>query len=327
MAGPTGVHPSSLARLTGISGATAISAAVVLVLLLAPAAGAWSVGVGGPMSWSNGVVFCQFAPASPSVEVSAATLSGSGVTVSLLSLNEGGPGSSVAAIANLTGVSWSPGNWSGDDAFDQAYTLHATLSNPASPSSPVGSTDLTVQFVLPAYQGSPEGPTDAVNVLFTVENWTWQHAGDHLELAFSVAPTFPSSEHLNASSAPGWMLASTSNSSGSVLEQVGANASATAATGSGPTMSIAATPTLSNFSPASANLSVAFAGTAGEFTTLTYSARVGVVLPASVAGIPLSEILAASAAGVVVSLCVAMVARRVRRRPSNLIYVTEEEKP
>jgi hypothetical protein len=280
----------------------------------------------GPISWTNGVVLCQFAPVSPSVAVSAWSVSGSGVTVSLLSLTESGPSPATAAVADLSGLSWTVANWSNEDAFDLAYSLHATLSTPANPSSNVGSADLLLQFVLPAYEGSPQGPTDTVNVVFSVANWTWQHSGDHLALAFSAAPTFPSSEHFSPSSASGWLLASTSNQSGEVLEQIGASSTATAVSGSGPSTTVPATASLALASPSSAEVNVTFGSSAGSFSSLTYTAKVGVVLPATVAGIPLSELAAAGAAGVAVSLGVALVAHRVRRRPSKLVYVTEEEK-
>ena len=324
----TGRHPSRAARLGPPTATAALGTTLgLMVLLISPGVAAWSTGMGDPVSWTNGVVLCQFAPVTPSVAVSALSVSESGVTVSLLSLVEANPSDSATAVANLDGLSWTAANWSTEDAFDLAYSLHATLSNSTNASIPVGSTDLLLQFILPAYQGSPQGPTDTVDVVFSVGNWTWQHPGDHLELAFSAAPTFPSSEHLNATSAAGWLLASTSNRSGSVLEQIGANTTGQAATGAGPATPVSATASLVIASPSSAQVHVAFGSSAGSFTSLTYSARVSVVLPASVAGIPLSEIAAVGAAGIVVSLGVAVVARRVRRRPSKLIYVTEEEKP
>jgi hypothetical protein len=305
--------------------ASAVGVSVGLLILISPGAAAWTAGAADPVSWSNGVVLCQFAPVNPSVAVSSVSLSGSGVTVSVLSFSEASPSSSVVAVAEVNGLSWTVANWSTEDAFDLAYAVHAPLTSPTNSSRTVGSTDLTVQFVLPAYQGSPEGPTDAVNVVFTVDNWTWQQAGDHLVLAFAAAPSFPAAEHLSASSAPGWLLASTSNSTGNVLEQVGANVTGTASTGSGPSSPVAADASLAIGSPSYAHVSVTFASSAGAFTSLTYTARVGVVLPATAAGIPLSEIAAVGAAGVLVSLCVAAVARRIRRRPSKLVYVTEEE--
>ncbi|HYA71247.1 MAG TPA: hypothetical protein VEH28_07775 [Thermoplasmata archaeon] len=312
-------------RLGPVATAAALGAALGLMVLIAPGAAAWSTGIGGPVSWTNGVVLCQFAAVSPSVAVSALSLTGSGVTVSLLSVVEAGPTGSVAATTSLDGLSWTVANWSNEDAFDLAYSLHAPLSSTTNPPSTVGSTDLQVQFVLPAYEGSPKGPTDEVNVVFSLLNWTWQHPGDHLVLSFTAAPTFPLAEHLNATAAPHWLLSSTSNQSGAVLEQIGANASATAATGTGPASSVSASPALTIASPSKAVVNVTFGSSAGTFSSLTYTAQVGVVLPATVAGIPLSELAAAGVAGVAVSLAVAGIVRRVRRRPSKLVYVTEEE--
>lgn len=305
--------------------AVVLGAAVSVLLLFAPGVAAWSAGTGVPSSWSNGMVLCRFDPLAPSAAVSALSLASSGVTLGLLSVSEAGPGGSVGATTNLTGLAWTVANWSEEGAYDLAYSLDAPLTSPSSPSSTIGWTNLTVQFVLPTYQGSPFGPTDVVNVVFWVDNWTWRHSGDHLVLSFSAGPTFPAAEHLNETSAPGWLLASSSNTTGGVLERVGVGSNGTVATGSGPESTVVATPSLTLASPSYAQVSVAFASSAGAFTSLSYSARVGVVLPATVAGIPLSEIAAAGAAGVVVSLMVAVIARRIRRRPSRLIYVTEKE--
>jgi len=306
-----------------VAGTTVLATAVALVALLSPGAAAYSVG--DAVSWSNGVVMCQFTAGSPTVAISQASVNGTGVTVGFLSLSEAAPNQSVVAVANLQGLTWNRADWSNEDAFDMGYTLQAPLVASSGSFTPVGSVDLTIQFVLPAYQGSPKGPTDAVNVLFTVTSWTWQQAGDHLALAFAAAPSFPGTEHLNASSAPAWLLASTSNSSGAVLEQIGANSSATATTASGSTASVRASTSLAIASPQWATVAVTFGTSAGTFTSLAYTVRVGIVLPAAVAGIPLPELVAAGAAGVVVSVMVAVTARRVRRKPSKLVYVNEEE--
>ena len=313
------------ARTRWVAGTSILATAVTLLTLLVPAGTVSAYSVGDALSWSNGVVMCQFTPSSPSVAISNANVNGTGVTVAMLSLSEAAANQSVVAVADLQGLSWNRADWSTDDAFDMGYTLHAPLVAPSGSTAAVGSVDLTIQFELPAYQGSPRGPTDAVNVLFTVTNWTWQSAGDHLALTFAAAPSFPRSEHLNATSAPGWLLSSTSNNSGAVIEQVGVNSSATATTGSGPTTPVGASSSLTIASPRWATVAVTFGANAGAFTSLAYSARVGIVLPETVAGIPLSELAAVGAAGVLVSLAIAVAARRVRRKPSKLIYVNEED--
>ena len=314
-------------RSKGGTGAPLALAIIAALVALSPAASAASYRPGEPLAWSNGVVLCQFAAEFPSVAVSHSGVSGTGVTIALLSLVETTPGESPVVMANLSGLTWSVANLSGDDAYDLAYSAHASLIAPSGGPTPVGSVELGLQFVLPAYAGSPEGPTNQVSVQISVTDWTWKSPSDHLVLAFALAPSYPTSEHLNTTSAPGWLLSSTSNSTGQVLEQVGANATAVATPAVGPNATVAANASLEIPSPSWAEVSVAFGDSAGAFTALSYHAQVGIVIPAKVAGIPVSELAAAVAAGALVSVAVAIATRRVRRRPSKLIYVAEGAKP
>jgi len=312
---------------TGLLGTVFLTATLALLLPTTSVVSATSYGYGNDVSWTNGVVLCDFAASMPEVAVSQLSLGGTGLTVSLLSLSEVSPSDHVVASADLSGLSWTVANRSTDEAFDLAYLVHAPLVTGSGSPTVVGSTNVTLQFVLPAYEGSPQGPTDAVNVVLTVANWTWQATGDHLAVSFGAAPAFPSVEHLSATSTPGWLLSSSSNSSGAILERVGANSSATVTSGAASPSVVGANATLAISSPEWATVGVSFGAFSGTITSLTYTARIGVVLPATVAGVPLSELAAAGVAGVAVSLVVALATRRIRRRPSKLIYVTEEEKP
>lgn len=309
------------------SGVVLVAALIAAVVVLSPAASASTYRSGNPISWSNGVVLCQFAAGSPSVAVSHSGVSGTGVTIALLSLVEVASGTSVVRVANLSGLTWVVENRSTDDWYDLAYSAHAPLVSPSGGGGPVGSVDLLVQFVLPIYQESPQLPTNQVSVLLSIGNWTWTSPNDQLELAFGVAPSFPASEHLNATSAPGWLLASSSNESGQVLEQVGTNSTAEVTSGAGSPATVIADASLEIPSPSWAELSVTFGNSAGAFSSLLFGAHVGVVIPATVAGIPISELAAVATAAALVSLAVAAVTRRIRRRPSKLIYVSGEKEP
>jgi hypothetical protein len=300
-------------------------AGVVLLASLPPGASASTTWAPDPVSWTNGFVLCDFSASAPSVAVSHLGTTESGMTVSVLNVSEVTANQQVVASALLGSTTWQVSNLSTTDAYDLSYSTHALLEGPTGSAPVTGSTDLTTSFLLPSYQGSPEGPTDSVNVVFTVANWTWQGTGDHLALSFAISPTYPSAEHLNVTNAPGWSLASTSNSSGSVLERMGAGTSANATLASGSTEPVPVAAQLTIDSPSHARMGVSFGASAGEFSSLTFQSKVGVVLPASVAGIPLSELLAAAAGGVAVSALVAIGARRVRRKPSKLIYATESE--
>lgn len=306
---------------------TTLAVALTFLLSLSPTVSALSYDPGDPVSWTNGLVLCQFASGSPSVGVSALSLQGTGLTVSVWNVSEVRPDQSIAAVTNLTGLTWKVTNLSTDDAFDLGYSVHAPLSRGPASSAVVGSADLTVEFVLPAYQGSSAGSTDAVKIVISVANWTWQASGDHLALAFGASPSFPTTEHLNTTSAPGWLLASTSNASGSVLERVGASTFANATTAAGPNATVDANASLAISSPALASVTVAFGASAGAFTSLSFTARVGIVLPATIAGVPTGDLVAAGIAAVLVSLLVAVTARRIRQKPSKLIFVPQEGKP
>ena len=325
MSGALGGGGRGVRRAYARAGAAALFVGVLVasLALVGPPVAAWSNSPADPTSWSNGVVLCQFAPNSPGVAVSRATLSGTGLSISSLGVVEASPSGSLVASADLGSAAWTVGNWSTDDAYDEAYQVVAPILAANDSSTPVGSVDLTVQFILPAYAGSPDGPTDIVSLVFSVDNWTWQRAGDHLDLSLAAAPVFPTEEHLNVTSEPGWLLASTSNCSGAVLEQLGANATASVMTGTAPARTIAAA-SLTVATSSSAVIQIGFADSAGSYSSLEYSARVAVVLPSSVAGIPLIEIAEVGLAGVLVSILVAVVTRQVRRRPSKLIYVAKE---
>lgn len=313
-------------RLGGFAASILLVAALSLLVAVSPAVSASSYGSGGPVSWTNGLVLCQFSPSTPMVGVSSLGLNGTGITMGALSVSEVRPNQSVAAVAQLSALDWHVANLSTEDGYDLAYSVQVPLMGASGTGPTLGSADLSFDFILPAYQGSPEGPTNTVDVLVSIANWTWQAVGDHLVMTFGAWPSFPTGESLSASTAAGWLLAGTSNSSGAELERVGLNTTASATTLSGAPATVAANGSLALASPEQASLSVSFGASAGTFTSLLFTAQIGVVLPATIAGVPIGELAAAGAAAAAVSLLAAGATRRLRRRPSKLIYVTEEEK-
>lgn len=314
-------HPAMRAGLTAAIVVTLLG----MLVVLGPSVAAWPGSPTDPVSWSNGTVLCQFASSAPSVAVSRAALTGTGVTVSVISVVEVAANGATVASADLSGLPWSVGNWSTDDFFDLAYVIEAPVVGASDPSGSVGTANVTVQFVLPAYAESGTGPMNVVTAAFSVSQWPWQGTNDHLVLALAASPTFPSAEHLNVTSASGWLVSSTSNSSGAVLEQVGGSPQAVATASNGTVRNVTANASLVLPSPSWAQITVDFGSAAGAFSSLEYSAHVGVVLPSTVAGIPLYEFAEAGTAAALVTVLVALVARRVRRRPSKLIYAVSEE--
>jgi len=318
----------------GLRGVALGTAGMAALLLLVPLVGSaapapYPPTTGGAPVWTNGMVLCQFNASAPSVVVSATNLSGTGLTISDLTVSEVDPAGATVAVAATAGLVWNATDLSWSDAYAEGYTIAATISagsgGPAA--EPVGSVDLGVEFLLPESGGLPLGPIDQVQVAISVDDWSWQEAGDHLVLTFGVGASFPTAEHLAAASGDGWLVASVANSSGAELDEVGANPNATAASASHGSSSIVASPSLADLTPRSAQVSVDLSSSAGSFTSLAYTARVGVVLPSTVAGIPLADLAAVGVAAGLVSVAVALTTGRLRGRPSKLIYVDEEASP
>ena len=303
-----------------------VAATLLAVVALGAIASAASYGphTTGPVSWTNGQVLCMFSPSTPSVAVSALHLAGSGLTISALTISEVAANGSTVATAHLAASSWNVSNRSSEDTYDLAYTLHAPLLGPSGASPTIGSADLEVDYLLPIYAGSPAASATTVEAVFTVANWTWQAEGDHLVMAVGAAASFPTAEHLNKTVSPGWLLVSASNASGAELDRLGLNATAAATGAGGSVEPVTTQSSLTLTNPAEAQVIVTFGATAGEFSSLTFVARVGVLLPASVAGIPLPELVAVAAAASLVSVGIAVMTRRVRQRPSKLMYVEED---
>ena len=297
----------------------------LLAATIVPVAGASAAWSPDPVSWNNGSVLCQFLADQPGVNVSALARNGSGLTTGLRGVSEIDPSGAVVASAALSGLSWNSEKIVTEDFYDLAFTAVAPVDSSASGAPTVGSVDLRVDFVLPAYEGSPSGDYSMVTVQVSVANWSWQAAGDSLALSFSASPTFPSAEHLQTATAPGEQLASASTSSGQTFEWMGLSTTAAAASATGPAVNVSATPSLGDLSSTSAVVGVAFGSAAGAFQSLVFTAHVGVVLPSSVAGIPTVDLVAVGAAAVAGSLGIAAATRRVRSRPSRLIYVDDEE--
>jgi hypothetical protein len=272
-----------------------------------------------PISWTNGVVLCQFAAAAPTVSVSDDSQNGTGLTVGMSGMAEVAPNGSLIAVANLSAAHWSISNVSTDDAFDLAFVATVPFAQPSA-----GSASVRVDYVLPAYDGSSNGATNTVAVNVSVANWTWEASGDHLAMSFFATPSFPESESLTHPSNSSWMFSNSRNSSGTELEWMQADTVGTARPSSGGNVSISAAPTMSVWTAEWAILSVAFGSGAGDFRSLNYTAVVGVVLPSTIAGIPLVDFAAVGAAAVLVSVGIAAVTRSLRRRPSDLTYVDEE---
>lgn len=276
----------------------------------------------GQVSWTNELVLCQFAPTTPTVNASALGSSSSGLTVGLAGMSEVTPALTPTAVADLAGVSWAVRNLSNPESYDLDYSAQVPLMAPSPSGAHLGSVDVRVDFVLPAYDASVPAEPNVVAVDLSVANWTWQSPSDSLEAAFSVGATVPSAEHLDAST-PGQLIDARSNRSGGVLDWMSVAPSSVAQPTAGLPVNVSEAAVVTAETPSSALVVVTFAP-AGEFRELTSTAQVGVVLPSSVAGIPVAYIVATGGLAAAGAVGVAVVARHMRARPSKLIYVDEE---
>ncbi len=309
-------------RRAALTIASIVGLAVLFVVPAAAMAGVPATTWGAtPPSWTNGRVLCVFSPSVPSVGVSALARPGTGLTVGLGSLVEVTADGSIVATANVSGATWTAENLSSEDAYDLSYTASASVVGPAAASE--GTVSLQVQFVLPAYETEPTPSLDAVQVALSVLGWPWQAAADHLTLSLVVTPSFPSAEHLVLGAATGPLVAGTSRSSGATWEELYVSSSANATPLSGGTIPVRATASVAGTSSA-ATVGVAFGTAAGAFTSLSYTAQVQVVFPSTIAGIPTLDLVAVGGAAAVLSLVLAAGVRRMRRRPSDLVYAEEE---
>ena len=275
------------------------------------------------VSWTNGQVLCDFGAMSPSVVVSPLASHGAGMTLGGMTVDEMAPSGSVVASAGLASAVWNVSNRSTDDAYNLAYSARVPVVAAGAAGPAVGSVDLGVNFILPAYEGSRSGPTNVVTVAFSMANWSWQAAGDHLVLGFAASASSPTDEHLTPTTATGWLLASNSNSSGSALERLGLNGTGSMSNATDSGVPVSAAGSVSFASPELAAVAVAFSEEAGAFRTMSYDVQIEVSLPTTVAGIPLADLLAVGMAGVLVSVGIAAATRRIRRAPSSLIYAEE----
>jgi len=323
-------------RHRAVAGALSIAAAlsVGLLLVVPSAAGAprASAGIGvvgawtsSGAAWSNGVVLCVFEPSAPEVAVSASNLANSGISVGITSVEEVSATGAVTGITPSDGMSWTVTNRTSSLWYDESYSAAVRVAPPASATATLGTVDLRVDFLLPITY--VEGVTEnlsAVTMQLSVSGWPWQASEDHLVVNLGLSPAFPGTEHFAAPTPNGSVVASVSNQSGRSLEYFAPGIEAVAQATTGPAQSTPVAPTWT-LGAAGASLALAVGTSVAEFQTLNYTAHVGVFLPATVAGLPLSDYVVVGGVAALVVIVVGFGLRRARRSPSDLVYVEEEE--
>jgi hypothetical protein len=267
---------------------------------------------------------CEFQSNSPSVAVSALQVTNSGLSVGVGEIQEMTPVGNVVAVAPLESLGWTSQNISNDDQFALAYSASGPVQTPSSPTRIVGQVSVDVAYLLPAYEGATSGNVTSVAMQVQILQWPWQAAGDALLLSISLAPAFPGMEHLVASSPSTSAVGSVSNQSGRTLEYFAIGSQAIATDSNGSSVSISVTPSIA-LQPDMGSVGLLFGAGGGSFQTLNYTAHVGIVLPATIAGIPVYDFVLVGTLASVIAIVIAVSARRIRSSPSNLTYVGEEK--
>jgi hypothetical protein len=306
--------------------AVGLAFVIALVFVDAPHASATQVPAAWPSSslaWNNGLVLCEFSATIPSVAVSALDLNGSGLSSGISEVAEVNSTGAVVANATMTGATWTVVNVSTPDTFDLAYQAHVVLTAASGSPTPLGSADVRVDYRLAAYADSAADHLNSVAAVFQVSHWTWQGSGDRLTIALPLWPTFPSAEHLGAQTSNGLEITSSSNAMDAPREYFLLAANATATPVSGAPESVSVSP-LVRVSPSFASVVLTVAPAAGNFTSLTYTATVGIPLPSTLAGLPLYDYALVGGGAATLAIVVAVGTHRVRQRPSDLQYVEEE---
>lgn len=273
-----------------------------------------------PSEWGNGIVLCTFSSSQPAAAVSAESLNGTGLGAGPVGLQEVSPSGSVVASAAFSSVNWFELNNSHDAWFDMTYTAQVPVVSTGS-TTPAGAVSVRVDFVLPAYAEKPGQNLTVVNLTLSLSNWPWQHSTDVLRASLQVWMPFPAAERLSAGIGGGSVVTTSSASTGRPLEYLIAPPTATAG---GLTVISAASS--SSVAGSSGSVTVAFGSEAGQFSSLNYTTHVGIILPRTIAGIPTYYFALVGAAGVAAVLAVAVATRQLRRAPSDLEFVEEENR-
>ena len=298
------------ARRRRAPGAIVAAAAIALIVLLLPSlavATAWA----DPPSWGNGVVFCAFESELPGLTASPASAVGTGLFAQGSFLEERDDTGAVVGSANLATALWTVTNGSDEDTFELEYNASVPVTNGT---TRVGAVSVAIDFVLPAYAGSDPLPANVVAMDLAVLGWPWHSSGDSLIFSVTLAPG-TSDEHLVL---PNANVSSVNNATGSPVGTFVPGTHATALSPGVGTETISAVPLASTQGTGAVVTTVFQSGE--EYPSLNYTSHIEVTVPSTVAGLPLTDYVLVGGAAAVIVAVVGLAGRRIRRRPSDLVF-------
>ena len=315
-------------------------ALAVLGLLLSvgvvPAASAAPVPQGGtiytPTGWNNTAVQCTFNATAPSATVSSMGSIVAGLWMEGATISAANALGVANETAKLSAATWTAVNQTTAAAYSVDYSARVPVVGLLGLT--VGTMNASVSFSLRQPSGPTASPSDVVSVVTTVSSWPWQLLYPQLRLNLSVTAANPATEHLTIDRTSGLEVVSSNNATGHVDAFLRAPASANGTTSGGLLKAVALVGTAIGSIAGSVTISLTANSSAFQDKEIAFATPVTVV-PAQPIGsggglpgagsVPLPDLAAAGAAGIVVSLAVAGVTRRARHAPSNLEYVEEEE--
>lgn len=323
----------------------AAATALFAVAAIAVLGGTQSVAASAPpaaaaaFSWSNGEVVCVSDGSMPRATVTAAGHAGAGLSMAVGNLTQVTLLGVAAATASLTSASWSVANVSSATDFAVNYTAHVPVYETAllTLGLQIGTVTVVAAFSMGNYSPSAHPPADAyaVDLSLSIVGWPWLATlgAGPLLANLSVAPAAPL-VHLTTGSGNATVNA-TESTSGATMAYLSLGTTANVTAGGTPA-TIPVLGSLLAVAAGGASLSVNFTTAAMGASAVNYTSAAFVepaaVIPPTIQipgapPIPTADFLAVGGAGVLVSLAVAGAARRLRRSPSDLEYVLEEEVP
>ncbi len=282
-----------------------------------PSAGGLAPASGIPLAWSNGVVVCTFPGAGPTLGMQGVGASGSGLAVGVATIAEEDESGASRAVGYPDNASWNATNASTGDLYNASYSTLLLVFVPGT--GLAGHAGLSVHFSLAAYQDGTGRNLSSVEFGLALANWPWQAStGDHLVFELTVRPNSSSTEHLAQGAGTNPVVTSVLNATSSPHDFFALEGSATLTPSGGSAGPVPVAPSVTT-SSSLATFSIPIGNGSDAFSAVSFLAHVGLIVPRSVAGLPLYDYAAVVGGALLVSVAAAAATRRIRRGPSPLL--------